>query len=520
MLQRHLPLSYLGFFLCLIIAFAACEPEETTINISGTITSQTGDFVADATITASNRATTITDANGKYSLFAPKDGTISIEANGFVSQTVDVNSRTTIDISLDFDPWVTSFAANNNSIKDPQFPFNNLIPSVSLPAPNATDPWFSAAPYAGAVELTFGNPWYSGWSFFERIVAGNLNSASLNIAGKPTLVVNDNWMRTQGNTINWSADTVYILDSLVFVESGQTLNIAAGTVIQGRAGTAEGASALVIARGAQIMAIGTATNPIIFTYEGDMGGSAATNRGQWGGLVILGEASINTSLGENQIEGIPVSDPRGFYGGNNDLDNSGQLSYVSIRHGGTSIGSNNEINGLTLGAVGSNTIIDHVEVIGNKDDGIEWFGGTVNAKYLIAAYCADDALDYDEGYRGKNQFVIVYMDPSAGEYGGEHDGGTSPQTGTPFSTPQFWNVTSVGNTNSQALIFRDNAGGSYHNSIFTNYNKGISIEDEQRQEQDSYKQFVDGNLKISNSIFHNIGSNSTPNDIFFIDYIQ
>lgn len=520
MLRVQLSPSYLSFFLFLIIVFTACEPEETTITVSGTVTSQAGALVDGAMITASSRSTTITDLSGKYSIIAPKDGTITIEADGFIPQTVDVNNQTVIDISLDFDPWVTSFSTNNNSIKDPQFPFNSLIPSASLPAPNATDPWFSAAPYAGAVEISFGNPWYSGWSFFDRIVAGNLNSASLNIAGKPTLVVNNSWMQAQGNTINWSADTVYILDSFVFVERGQTLHIAAGTVIQGRAGTATGASALIIARGAQIMAIGTPTNPIIFTYEGDMGGSAASNRGQWGGLLILGEASINTSSGENQIEGIPISDPRGFYGGNNDLDNSGQLSYVSIRHGGTSIGAGNEINGLTLGAVGSNTIIDHVEVIGNKDDGIEWFGGTVNAKYLIAAYCGDDALDYDEGYRGKNQFVIVYLDPNAGEYGGEHDGGTSPQTGTPFSTPQFWNVTSVGNSSSQALIFQDNAGGAYHNSIFTNYDKGVAIEDEKRQEQDSYKQFVDGNLKIANSIFFNIGNNSTPDDIFFINYIQ
>ncbi len=264
--------------------------------------------------------------------------------------------------------------------------------------------------------------------------------------------------------------------------------------------------------------MGTATAPIIFTYEGDMGNTPANTRGQWGGLIILGNASLNSSPGKTQIEGIPVSDLRGLYGGNDDAESSGTLRYVSIRHGGTNIGSGNEINGLTLGGVGSGTTIEYVEVAGNQDDGMEWFGGTVNAKYLISAYCADDALDYDEGYRGKNQFVIVYQDPSAGEYGGENDGGTSPQTGTPYATPQFWNLTSIGRSTSQTLIFKDNAGGHYHNCIFTNYAKGISIEDERRQEQDSYRRFTDGELSVNNSVFHNIGTGSTP--LFFIDYIE
>jgi hypothetical protein len=129
-------------------------------------------------------------------------------------------------------------------------------------------------------------------------------------------------------------------------------------------------------------------------------------------------------------------------------------------------------------------------------------------------------LDYDEGYRGKNQFVIVYQDPAAGDAGGEHDGGTSPQRGTPFSTPQFWNVTSIGRSGSQALVFADNAGGHYHNSIFTNYSEGVSIENEARQDQDSYKQFEEGNLTVANSVFYNIGNGATEEDIFFVNYEQ
>lgn len=503
-----------------LLVLTACQQQNTGITVTGTVSDSNGTPLSGTMVTNSDRSSTATDVDGQYTIPSSVDGTLTFVAESYTTQIIDVDNQSVIDVILEEDPWIASFTSNNNSIKDPQFPSNSLIPSAILSAPVATDPWFTAAPYAGAVATAFGSPWYSGWSFFDRLMNGNTNSAPLNIAGKPTLHVNDNWMRAQGNTINWSADTVYVLDSFVFVESGQTLNIAAGTVIQGQTGTAAGASALVITKGAKIMANGTATAPIIFTYEGDMGNSSARQRGEWGGLILLGEANLNSSLGKTQIEGIPISDTRGLYGGSNDADNSGTLRYVSIRHGGTSLGSNNEINGLTLGGVGSGTTLEYIEVIGNKDDGVQWFGGTPNIKYLITAYCADDALDYDEGYRGNNQFVIIYQDPTIGGFGGEHDGGTIPQTGTPFSTPKFWNVTSVGAPSSQALIFGDNAGGQYHNSIFINYGKGVSIENEQRQEQDSYKMFEDGELKIANSVFFNIGNSNNPHDIFFIEYIQ
>ena len=165
------------------------------------------------------------------------------------------------------------------------------------------------------------------------------------------------------------------------------------------------------------------------------------------------------------------------------------------------IGTDNEINGLTLGGVGTGTTIEYVEVVGNRDDGIEWFGGTVSGRFLISAFCADDGLDYDEGYRGGNQFVIVHQDPAEGaaDRGGEHDGGTDPETGTPFATPTFVNVTSIGNSDSRALTFRDNAGGTYQNSIFINYGRGIDIEDLQGQDQDSFRQWEDCLLYTSPS---------------------
>ena len=187
----------------------------------------------------------------------------------------------------------------------------------------------------------------------------------------------------------------------------------------------------------------------------------------------------------NAIEGLPAEDPRNFYGGSDDEDDSGVFRYVSIRHGGSIFGTDNELNGLTMGALGSGTTIEFVEVFANLDDGFEWFGGTVNTKYLISAFVGDDGFDYDEGFRGKGQFWFnIHGDDDAGS-GGEHDGGTDPETGTPFAIPEVYNATYIGSgaestllSNDFALTIDDNAGGKYFNSIFTDFaGAGITIED-------------------------------------------
>ncbi len=317
-------------------------------------------------------------------------------------------------------------------------------------------------------------------------------------------------------TRTWYADTVYILDKMVFVNNGQTLTIQPGTIIKGMEGQGENASALIVARGGKIMAEGTAQSPIIFTTEkdnispGELAGDnlPTTTRGEWGGLIILGKAGLNSTPGETAIEGIPTSESRGLYGGTNDTDNSGTIRYVSIRHGGTDIGAGNEINGLTFGGVGSGTTIEYVEVIANKDDGFEWFGGTVNTKYLISALCGDDAFDYDEGYRGVNQFWFVYQD-AEGDRGGEHDGGTDPEIAEPYATPTIYNATFQGNGENKAITMRDNAGGYYYNSIFSNYSSGIDIEilDSESIESYSFKQLEAQNLIFANNIFTDIPAN-------------
>ncbi|NJO03494.1 MAG: hypothetical protein HC880_19055, partial [Bacteroidia bacterium] len=306
----------------------------------------------------------------------------------------------------------------------------------------------------------------------------------------------------------------------MFVKDGEVLTIEPGTVIKGLPGEGVLASALIVARGGRINAEGTAAEPIVFTSSDDQiensdeyVGNLGTQIGKWGGVLLLGKASGNAAANGNQsIEGIPNTIALGTYGGTTDDDNSGTLEYVSIRHGGIQIDPNNEINGLTLGGVGSATTLDFVEIFSNLDDGIEWFGGTVNGKHLIAAYCGDDGLDYDDGYRGNNQFVLMYQGAGVGNQGGEHDGGTTPEDGMPFATPKFYNATFVGSngTGSEELILnvRDNAGGEYHNSIFFGFSNGINIEKLASGEH-SFARFQADQFKIENCIFIDVEANDS-----------
>lgn len=230
----------------------------------------------------------------------------------------------------------------------------------------------------------------------------------------------------------WTSDKIYQLGGRITVTAGATLTIEAGTVIKGEAGTGANATALLIARGAKLMAEGTAAKPIIFTTVADeitpelvaAGNFKSPNldpdvNGLWGGLLILGKATISASGNEVQIEGIPTSDPNGLYGGTDDADNSGVIKYISIRHGGANIGAGNEINGLTLGGVGSGTVIENVEVIANQDDGIEWFGGTVSVKNAVVWNAGDDAIDTDQSWGGTlDNFVVITPDDHAFELDG------------------------------------------------------------------------------------------------------
>ncbi|MFW5662178.1 MAG: hypothetical protein ACOCZW_00520 [Bacteroidota bacterium] len=335
-----------------------------------------------------------------------------------------------------------------------------------------------------------------------------------------------------GEQVVWTADNTYILDGFVFVEEGSELWIEAGTVIKGKPGEAANASALVVAKGGKIYAMGTPTQPIIFTAESDDVNDpydlTKDDRGLWGGVIILGKAGINVAGGEEQIEGIPVEESRGAYGGNENDDNSGIIRFISIRHAGSNIGQDNEINGLTMGGVGSGTVIEFVEVFSNKDDGFEWFGGTVNTRYLVSAFSGDDGFDYDEGFRGKGQFWFSIQDDIIGNSAGEHDGGTTPEDGQPYSMPQIYNATYIGsgvnstNTKNNPFInMRDNAGGKYFSSIFMDA-PGFALQVEDLESgEDSRARLEAGNLEYTNNIWYNFkdGLADPATQQFTLDYL-
>lgn len=271
--------------------------------------------------------------------------------------------------------------------------------------------------------------------------------------------------------ITWETGRTYILGGRIVVTDGVTLTIQQGVIVKGEAGSDANASALIIARGAKINAVGTAESPIIFTSVADEiepGMIASPNldpdiNGLWGGLILLGKApaSLAGDVSETQIEGIPPSDTNGLYGGDVADDDSGVLKYISIRHGGTNIGEGNEINGLTLGGIGSKTIIENIEVVANQDDGIEWFGGTVNVTHALIWNPGDDAVDTDQAWSGTlNNFIVIG--------GAETD--HSLEIDGPEGSFNAGNVVKNGSIKgspvSEAGDFRDGARGSFENLYF------------------------------------------------------
>ncbi len=275
--------------------------------------------------------------------------------------------------------------------------------------------------------------------------------------------------------VTWTANNIYTLGKRIAVESGATLTIEAGTIIKGATGTGTQASALVIAQGGKIMAMGTESNPIIMTsilddiLPGQINGSNLDEleNGLWGGLLILGEApiSVDGDALTAQIEGIPADDITGLYGGTNPTDDSGVLTYVSVRHGGAVIGSDNEINGITLGGVGSSTVIENIEVVGNKDDGIEWFGGTVDVKNALVWAADDDAIDVDQAYSGTIDNVVVIAF-SGTDHGLEIDGPEGSAAGECTIT----NVTIKG-ADDELGNYRDGASAITSNVYFFGFEK-------------------------------------------------
>ena len=274
----------------------------------------------------------------------------------------------------------------------------------------------------------------------------------------------------------------YLLVGQYIVREGGVLRIPAGTVIYGDRATK---GTLIIDRGGKIFAEGTPEKPIIFTSKF---GPGERDRGDWGGVIILGKAPVNQS--NVAIEGIS---PPIEYGGNDPDDNSGVFRYVRIEFAGVALTPNNEVNCLTLGGVGRGTEIHHVQVSYGGDDGFEWFGGTVDAKYLVSYATWDDDFDVDLGYRGRVQFGLAIRDPfgadQSGSNGFECDNDASGSTAQPYTMPVFSNITVLGPIDKRgagrssdyknAIHFRRSAGVSLFNSVIAGFPTGFRVDGDQ-----------------------------------------
>ncbi len=311
----------------------------------------------------------------------------------------------------------------------------------------------------------------------------------------------------------------YVLKGWVYVTDGAMLTIEPGTVIKGDINTK---AALIVEMGGKIKAQGTAQSPIIFTSNQAPG---SRKPGDWGGIIICGKAK------NNKTEMIIEGGPRSKHGGNDDNDNSGILSYVRIEFAGFPFKADQEINGLTMGSVGKSTQIDHIQVSYCNDDSFEWFGGCVNAKYLIAYHGWDDDFDTDNGYSGNLQFLMGIRNPRIADVsvsnGFESDNESNGTGITPMTSPVFSNVTIIGPI-VQASDFQNNTsyinGGNYnpnngsklgqfqaamqirrssrlncYNSVFAGYPVGIIIENDKGSQ--TQEAATAGNLSLKNLVF-------------------
>jgi hypothetical protein len=257
-------------------------------------------------------------------------------------------------------------------------------------------------------------------TIFETIVVTETVTVTTSI---PTTTPTNKTVGTGGITYiddaqAWTNDRIWIMNGKVVVRAGGSLTIEAGTIIKAQNGQGVEATALVIAAGASIHAIGTEDSPIIFTDIEDSidygDGIISPNRkptdtGKWGGIIILGNAVVGEDGGSDDIEGIAEGYDWTSYGGNDDADSSGSFSYVSIRHSGTQLAGGDEIQGLTLGGIGSGTVLNNIEVVGSNDDGIEIFGGAAQISNIVILNQRDDAIDLDEGFRGILSNVLIVM---------------------------------------------------------------------------------------------------------------
>lgn len=311
-----------------------------------------------------------------------------------------------------------------------------------------------------------------------------------------------------GRTRSLSADTTYIMEGAVVVDSGAVLRIPAGTLILGDKDVR--GTALFVRIGGRIEAEGTAAAPIVFTSSAAPG---ERRRGDWGGVIINGR-SICSFGPPCQGEG-----DSGTFGRDPAVtnDDSGILRYVRIEYAGLEISQDNELNGLTLNGVGNGTTIEYVQVHYGDDDGIEWFGGTVDVKFAVVTGADDDSFDFSTGWQGRGQFWLVQQDLTSGDRGWEVDGNEENFSATPLTDPTIYNFTIIGKGPSGAagaspagMQLRRGVAGEYYNGIVMGFDNGLDIDNSETEAHCAADRMVIGNM-----IYHQVGNVRDPDSDAF-----
>lgn len=383
-------------------------------------------------------------------------------------------------LNLDESVALGGYGYENRQV-DPQLTAVELPAAVTAPnfAPKAGSPaltggatppndgFFDAtATFVGAIGTT---DWTQGWTTFTE--TGNAAPAGTRVPVTGKITANTTW--TKGN--------VYVLDGIVHVGSvndgaSVTLTIEPGTQIRGKS-----KSALVVTKNGRLVADGTQAEPIVFTADFPAG-QAGVGANNWGGIVMNGRGDLNMPGKDNLAEGL-ADLPENRYGGGTSVDathDCGSLKYVRIEFAGDPLSANNELNGLTLNACGSKTVIDYLQVHRGIDDGVELFGGSVNLKHVLITGSDDDGLDWDRGWTGKVQFLLVQQLPGRGNHGIEGDNWSTDNDALPRSKPVLFNVTLIGRTpetdngtggegSSRGITLRVGSAGQIQNLLVTRF---------------------------------------------------
>lgn len=391
------------------------------------------------------------------------------------------------------------------------------VAALMIGSSGAQTSFFTKTCYRGAFAPAPAPMWTDTWTEWDP---------QNKVYPAPTVTITGN---ITSNT-TWSAGQVVLLSAQCYVTGNSVLTIQPGVIILGDKNVT--GAGLFITKGSQLIANGTVNSPIVFTSNQPAGQRA---RGDWGGVILMGKADNNTPGGINNIEGLPISTltEYGVASNPDNNDNSGSLKYVRIEFGGYAYQQDKEINGLTFGAVGRGTTIDHIQVSFNNDDAFEWFGGTVNCKYLVSYRNLDDDFDTDFGFGGNVQFGLAIRDPQIADAPAvstsefiESDNNATGTSATPVTSGIFSNLTCIGALRGAPTVTLPASGVGHRNRVRIRRNSALKVYNSVFMDQATRGLFIDGSasetnalnglLKVKNNVFAGYLQRATESGTFGI----